>query len=84
MADYFERVSSRESFRSYNPDRRPTREQLVKCIQTAQPAPPTCTTQPWTYLVVNDPQKPPLAARTTQTAGRPQITHTCPAYLIAH
>ena len=53
MSDYFELVSSRESCRNYNPDRRPTREQLVKCIQTAQLAPSACNSQPWSYIVVN-------------------------------
>ena len=70
MSDYFELVSSRESCRNYNPDRRPTREQLVKCIQTAQVAPSACNSQPWSYIVVNDPEKSPLVAAATQTADK--------------
>ena len=56
MSDYFELVSSRESCRNYNPDRRPTREQLVKCIQTAQLAPSACNAQPWHFIVVDEPE----------------------------
>ena len=80
MSDYFELVSSRESCRNYNPDRRPTREQLVKCIQTAQLAPSACNSQPWSYIVVNDPEKSPLVAAATQTAGLNKFTNNCPAF----
>ena len=82
MSDYFELVSSRESCRNYNPDRRPTREQLVKCIQTAQLAPSACNSQPWSYIVVNDPEKSPLVAAATQTAGLNKFTNNCPAFVI--
>lgn len=82
MSDYFELVSSRESCRNYNPDRRPTREQLVKCIQTAQLAPSACNSQPWSYIVVNDPEKSPLVAAATQTAGLNKFTNKCPAFVI--
>ena len=75
MSDYFELVSSRESCRNYNPDRRPTREQLVKCIQTAQLAPSA-----FTELSITE--KSPLVAAATQTAGLNKFTNNCPAFVI--
>ena len=35
MSDFFQLVEQRESCRNYDPQKRPTKEQLVRCIQAA-------------------------------------------------
>ena len=82
MSDYFDLVNSRESCRNYDPDHRPTKEQLVKCVETAQLSPSACNSQPWSFIVVNDPEKSPLVAAATQTAGLNKFTNHCPSFII--
>lgn len=36
MSDFFQLVNQRESCRNYDPDKRPTKEQLINCIKAAQ------------------------------------------------
>ena len=58
MSDFFQLVEQRESCRNYDPQKRPTKEQLVRCIQVAQLSPSACNSQPWSFLVINSPEKP--------------------------
>lgn len=46
MSDFFQLVNQRESCRNYDPDKRPTKEQLINCIKAAQLAPSACNSQP--------------------------------------
>ena len=55
MSDFFQLVEQRESCRNYDPQKRPTKEQLVRCIQAAQLSPSACNSQPWSFLVINSP-----------------------------
>lgn len=48
-------VRRRQSVRGYNP--RPVeREKIRRCIEAARLAPSACNSQPWRFIVVNDPQ----------------------------
>ena len=71
----------RESCRAYDPDRRPTREQLTKCVAVAQNAPSACNSQPWSFLVINSPEKAAVVAASTQCAGFNKFTDNCPSFI---
>jgi nitroreductase len=68
MADFFELVAQRESCRKYS-DRPVEREKLVKLIEAARLTPSACNSQPWKFVVVDDPQIVPEVAKTVQHFG---------------
>lgn len=72
----------RESCRAYDPDRRPTREQLTKCVAVAQNAPSACNSQPWSVVAVNSEVMTAAVAPCLQTAGLNRFASACPAFFI--
>ncbi len=50
----FEVISKRQSVRSYS-ERPVPREILERCIEAARLAPSACNSQPWSFVVVDDP-----------------------------
>ena len=81
MSDFFQLVEQRESCRNYDPQKRPTKEQLVRCIQAAQLYPSACNSQPWSFLVINSPEKAAVVAASTQCAGFNKFTDNCPSFI---
>lgn len=51
---FLELAQKRQSVRSYKPDPVP-RELTEKCLEAARIAPSACNTQPWRFLVIDDP-----------------------------
>ncbi|MFH1692344.1 MAG: nitroreductase family protein [Candidatus Omnitrophota bacterium] len=47
-------LEKRQSSRTYEQTHVPT-EDILKCIQAAQLAPSACNSQPWHFIVINDP-----------------------------
>lgn len=72
----------RESCRAYDPDRRPTREQLTKCVAIAQNAPSACNSQPWSIVAVNSEAMTQAVAPCLQTVGLNKFASSCPAFFI--
>lgn len=81
MSDFFQLVEQRESCRNYDPQKRPTKEQLVRCIQAALLSPSACNSQPWSFLVINSPEKAAVVAASTQCAGFNKFTDNCPSFI---
>ena len=52
---FLELARSRRSIRSYEPRAIP-REDLEKCVEAARLAPSACNSQPWKYIIIDDPQ----------------------------
>ena len=46
---------ARQSCRRYDPSRPVPREALERCLEAARLAPSACNSQPWTFLVVDEP-----------------------------
>ncbi len=53
--NFLELVQQRQSVRHYQPDRRIPREALERCLEAARLAPSACNSQPWSFVVVDDP-----------------------------
>ncbi|MDD5218336.1 MAG: nitroreductase family protein, partial [Candidatus Omnitrophica bacterium] len=51
---FSEIVSRRKSIRRYRPGTIP-REDLLKCVEAARLAPSACNSQPWSFIVVDNP-----------------------------
>lgn len=54
---FLELVNRRRSVRRYEPNRRIPRETLDRCLEAARLAPSACNSQPWSFVVVDDPEK---------------------------
>lgn len=53
---FLDLVRRRRSVRAYVPDPVP-REMLDRCAEAARLAPSACNSQPWTFLLVDDPER---------------------------
>ena len=54
---FLELVARRQSARKYQPGRRIPREVLDRCLEAARLAPSACNSQPWSFVVVDDPDQ---------------------------
>ena len=52
---FLELVNRRQSVRQYEPGRVIPREVLERCLEAARLAPSACNSQPWSFVVVDDP-----------------------------
>ncbi|HLN22235.1 MAG TPA: nitroreductase family protein [Bacteroidales bacterium] len=50
--EYLDLIQSRESVRSYDPDRQLTRETLLRIVEAGRSAPSACNNQPWKFVVI--------------------------------
>lgn len=65
---FLELVESRQSVRRYEPGRRIPRETLERCLEAARLAPSACNSQPWSFVVVDDPAQ--VRALAEESCGR--------------
>jgi len=62
---FLEILKERQSVRGYS-DRAVESEKIVRCLEAARMAPSACNSQPWKFVVVDDPQlKDQIAGYTT-------------------
>ncbi|MDY0149296.1 MAG: nitroreductase family protein [Kiritimatiellia bacterium] len=54
---FMELVTTRQSVRHYKPEQRIPRDSLERCLEAARLAPSACNSQPWSFVVVDDPQQ---------------------------
>ena len=74
MSDFFQLVNQRESCRNYDPDKRPTKEQLINCIKVAQLAPSACNSPPWSLIGIHHPELSKAAPPCRQSNGVDKFT----------
>jgi nitroreductase len=55
--NFLDLVNRRQSVRRYEPNRRIPRETLDRCLEAARLAPSACNSQPWSFVVADDPEK---------------------------
>ena len=62
MESFFELAKTRRSIRSYA-NRDISRQDLELCVEAARYAPSACDSQPWKFIIVDDPEKRDLTAK---------------------
>ena len=67
--NFLELVNRRQSVRRYEPNRRIPREILERCLEAARLAPSACNSQPWSFVVVDDPVQ--VRALAVESCGHP-------------
>ncbi len=79
--EFFELIQKRESCRNFKVT--PVEnEKLRRCVEAARLAPSACNSQPWRYIVVNDPELSPKVAKCVQDMGMNKFTNGCPAFAV--
>ncbi|MDR3135814.1 MAG: nitroreductase family protein, partial [Deltaproteobacteria bacterium] len=68
MTEFIEHALQRESCRQYS-DQPVERQKLVKCLEAARLTPSACNSQPWSFVVVDSPEKVAEVAKTTMQLG---------------
>ncbi|HUI33872.1 MAG: nitroreductase family protein [Dysgonamonadaceae bacterium] len=82
--DFLELVSSRQSMRAFDPKRPVEKEKLERIVETARLAPSACNAQPWSFVVVDDPElKNQVAdATSSRVLGMNHFTKQAPVHLL--
>ncbi|MDR1487914.1 MAG: nitroreductase family protein [Deltaproteobacteria bacterium] len=81
MSDFLELALRRQSCRTFS-DRPVEHEKLVKCVEAARNAPSGCNSQPWSFVVVEDPAIVAEVAKTTQQLGINEYQSKAKAFLV--
>ena len=64
MSSFFELVKNRQSVRKYS-DKKVEREKIEMCIEAARLSPSACNSQPWTFIVIDEPELSQKVAKAT-------------------
>ncbi|MDR2893282.1 MAG: nitroreductase family protein [Deltaproteobacteria bacterium] len=81
MSDFLDLCRRRQSCRDYA-DRPVEREKLINCIEAARMAPSGCNSQPWSFVVVDNPQLVPEVAKSTQHFGLNEYFEKASAFIV--
>jgi nitroreductase len=81
MNDFLELAAKRQSCRSFTGSR-VEREKLTKCVEAARLAPSGCNGQPWSFFVVDDPQKTLEVAKCAQPLNINSFTDKAGAFIV--
>ena len=81
---FLDLVSSRQSVRAFDPDRSVEKEKIERIIEIARLAPSACNAQPWSFVVVDDPElKNKVAdATSSRVLGMNHFTKQAPVHLL--
>ena len=74
---FAELAKKRQSDRKYK-DQAVEREKIIQCLETARISPSANNSQPWKFVVVDDPEKKEQIAECTIGLGMNKFTHQCP------
>ena len=66
--DFLDLVKKRQSDRKYK-NTPVDREKIIKCLEAARLAPSACNSQPWKFVVVDDPQLLPEMASAAEVCS---------------
>jgi len=81
--DFLSLVKSRQSDRAYDTERPVEQEKLDYILEAAHLAPSACNAQPWSFIVVNDPElrAQTASALSSKAFGLNPFAHQAPIHL---
>jgi nitroreductase len=79
--NFLELCEKRQSCRNFA-DKPVEHEKLVNCIEAVRLTPSACNSQPWSFVVVEDPQKAAAVAGATQQLGANAYIATAKAFIV--
>ncbi|MDR1886201.1 MAG: nitroreductase family protein [Synergistaceae bacterium] len=81
MSGFLDLCLKRQSCRNFA-ERPVEREKLEKCIEAGRLAPSGCNSQPWSFVVVDDPKIVPQIAKHAQPLGINGFTDKAAAFIV--
>lgn len=78
--DFSELVKLRQSDRKYS-DRSVEKEKIQQCIETARLSPSANNSQPWKFVVVDDPELKEQIAQCAESLGMNKFAHQAPVLI---
>ena len=81
MKDFLDLCTRRQSCRNFA-DKPVEHEKLLKCVEAARLAPSACNSQPWEFVVVENPEIVPEIAKCTQQLGINEYISGAKAFFI--
>ncbi len=82
MKDFMDLCQRRQSCRDFA-DKPVEHEKLARCIEAARLAPSGCNSQPWSFVVVEDPAVVPKVAKCAQQLGGNGFVSKAKAFIVA-
>ena len=79
--NFQELISRRQSDRKYDKSRKVNRDDIVKCLEAARLAPSACNSQPWKFVVVDNPEILPQMASADAGMGMNKFTADAPVII---
>ncbi|MDR1309163.1 MAG: nitroreductase family protein [Deltaproteobacteria bacterium] len=81
MCDYLELALKRQSCRHFS-DQKVEREKLARCVEAARLTPSACNSQPWSFVVVESPDKVAEVAKATMHMGINEYVAQAKAFFV--
>lgn len=83
MRSFFDLAHERRSVRKYQYTKIP-RQDLLRCVEAARHSPSACNSQPWKFIIVDDPDKRSAIARSFSPHyySMNSFTENAPAFII--
>ena len=80
MKNFIKLIKTRQSVRKYNPNKTVEKEKLQQCLEAARLAPSASNSQPWTFIVVDEPELKEKIANATysKAVSFNKFTHQSP------
>lgn len=84
MKDFLSLAQQRQSDRAYDVNRPVERETIERILESAHVAPSACNSQPWSFIVVDDPELKNKVADATSTRllGLNHFTKQAPVHIL--
>ncbi|MCC8187825.1 MAG: nitroreductase family protein [Bacteroides sp.] len=79
---FLELALSRQSDRSFDPERQVEREKLERILEAARMAPSACNAQPWKFVVITDPELARKVGRATAGLGMNKFAREAPVHIL--
>ena len=83
MMNFQELVNKRQSNRAYS-NKPVEKDKIVQCVEAARMAPSACNSQPWKFIVVDNPELKKKLAQTTSNRLLPlnHFTNQAPVHVV--
>ena len=82
MRDFFQLIRDRESCRAYDAARPVRKEDLIRCAQAAGLAPSARNSQPWKFVLVQEPRLCRAICEAVQFEGLNRFAEACSSFVV--
>lgn len=82
MSSIYDLIAARQSDRGYDRSRKVEREKIDRIIEAGRLAPSACNSQPWHFVVVDEPDKCHEVADSLASMGMNKFAYEAPCFIV--